>query len=127
MSRRIAIDVHAAPPSKDGAKSIRSHAHRDAGKVEALREAVRKALTASAPIEGRPVRMVMHYRRGAGKADALTAINGVADIIQRRCHDVSHDCGVWLIDDDANIREFHYTEKPALTDSYEITVEVLEA
>lgn len=99
------IEVHAAPPAKDGAKSIRAETHTHHVRVRALREAMAR-LEPDERFEGVPLRLEMTVSRLADRSDALNAINGVADIIQRRGNPEQP----WLIDDDANIREFTYRE-----------------
>ena len=126
MNEPIRVRVEAAPPAKDPGFSIRNPQHPNALLVEALREAMRRAMAGREPLEGVPARLEMRLFRAACRADALNLINGIADVIQRRCHSLEHACDVWLIDDDANIREFHYTEEPAGRDAYEITLRRIE-
>jgi len=122
MKRTISLVVQAAPPAKDGGFSIRNPNHSHYRLVTALRDEMRKALRDGEPFTGVPVRLEMHYERASGRADALNVINGVADVIQLRCHSEMHRCDVWLVDDDAWIREFHYSEEAGERDLYEIVV-----
>lgn len=120
--KEIIIRVGAAPPAKDGGKSIRSRDHRDYALVVALREAMAKTMATQDAFEGVPVAMELRVVRARCRADGLNLINGVSDVIQRRCNtpDYAHD--VWVLDDDANVREFHYYEEPGDRDSYQVTV-----
>ncbi len=61
--------------------------------------------------------MVMRRERHSSKEDALNAINGVADIIERRGN---QDQSYWLIDDDSQICEFHYWERLGEKERYEV-------
>ena len=125
MSKPIRIEVNYPPPPKDGGLSIRNPGHSHAPLVDKLRERMHEAMKAHKPLTGVPVRLTMHYRRATSQADALNLINGVADIIQQRA---AKGCEypVWLIDDDKNVREFHYTEARADHDSYVLILETLE-
>lgn len=122
MSEPIVIRVDAAPPAKDGAKSIRDPGHPHHPLVQHLRNAMREALRGREPLHGVPVRMDMHYWRKHGKGDALNLINGVADIIQRRSHLAAHAHEVWVLDDDKWIKYFHYSEEPGDHDRYELVI-----
>ena len=126
MSSEIRVQVGDAPPAKDGGTSIRNPSHSHFPLVLALLDAMKAAMSGRKPLEGIPVKLSMHYWRGAGRADALNAINGVADIIQKRCHPPYEPFDVWVIDDDSNIREFHYTEEGSGSDRYELAVAPLE-
>ena len=72
--------------------------------------------------EGVGVALEMHHWRAAGGADGLNLINGVEDVIQKRAHRDDQVYDVWVIDDDANVREFHCAEEPAEQDRYTVTV-----
>jgi hypothetical protein len=116
----ICIRVDGPAPAKDGARSIRGADHPHAGRVQALRKGMAEAMVGRLPLEGGPVRLEMHVFRHACRSDALNLINGVADIIQRRCHRPEHAHDVWVLDDDVQIREFAYRETPAEFDAYEL-------
>lgn len=123
MDPRIAIRVNAAPPAKDGAISVLNPNHSTHDRVQALRGAMKAQIGAHKRFENVNLKMVMHYERATSQADALNIMNGVADVVQRRCHFKAYRFEVWLIDDDRNIREIHYSEEPADKDSYEATIE----
>ena len=123
----IAIAVPCAPPAKDGAISIRNPEHPDHAKVQAIRDAMGHVMAQQHPFGRIPLKMTMHCCRGTCRADALNMINGVADIIQKRCNTPSYRWDVWATEDDEDIREFHNTEEPAETDSYTVTIGPLEA
>ena len=125
MAQCITIEVSCGPPAKDSAKSVMSKDHDHYPRVQALEEAMLEAMQGRTPFEKVPVKMCMTYHRSKGsKADALNMANGVADVIQKRGNE-SRDC--WVIDDDQNIREFHYSETQARSDWYTLTVTPLEA
>jgi hypothetical protein len=46
----------------------------------------------------------------------------VADVIQKRAHRDDQAYDVWVFDDDANVRDFHYAEEPAEQDRYTVIV-----
>ncbi len=115
------VIVESAPPAKDGAKSIRSPAHSHFRLTEALRDAIRGQVAEADRLVGVHASLSMHYERAVSRADALNLINGVADIIQRR----GNDGAPWMIDDDANIRAFRYSESRGATDRYVIDLERL--
>ena len=89
--------------------------------VKAMKEAMLEYL----PFEETDVRMVMHYQRARGRADALNIVNGVADVIQRRSHSRQQRFDTWVIEDDVQIREVHYTERQGPADRYEVTISAL--
>ena len=121
---KFILSVAAAPPVKDGARSIFNPQHPDHGKVLALQAAMSTALAYREPFEGVPLRLDVRVSRAACKADGLNLINGIADVIQRRTH-YGYTKDVWLIDDDAYIQEFHYSERLADSDGYELIVSEL--
>jgi len=121
----VHIEVTGIPPAKDSAKSIRSQDHPHFSRVKSLVEAMEEAMIECLPFEETNVRMVMRYQRARGRADALNIVNGVADIIQRRCHRRQQRFDTWVIEDDAQIREVHYTERQGPADRYEVTISAL--
>lgn len=122
QSAAVVIRVDGPAPAKDGGRSIRNPAHPHSVRVQALRQAMAVAMQGRTAFEGTPVRLKMRlYRRDCG-CDALNLINGVADIIQRRHHRAEHGHDVWVLEDDAQIREFSYQETPAERDSYELVI-----
>ena len=127
MSQPIRLRVDAPPPAKDGAKSIRSPEHLRYRITVALREKMAEVMEGHQPFTGVRLRMDVHYRRAASQADALNIINGIADVIQAHSHREDHRFDVSVLDDDTNIREFHYTEAPSEHDSYELVVRRLGA
>ena len=115
----IMIKVDAAPPAKGGGLSIRNPEHEHYARVEALRQAMRQAIEdGQEPYKGIGVIMIMHRCRAKAQEDPLNAISGVADTIQERCDTPDYRYAYWLIDDDKNIRQFHYMEESAKEDSY---------
>ncbi|RJQ12336.1 MAG: hypothetical protein C4558_02125 [Dehalococcoidia bacterium] len=114
------IEVEGPPPIKNTAKSMRSEGHPHAQRIAALREAM-STVPPEERLEGQRLSMVMHYERQPSQADALNLANGVADVIQRR----GNADAPWLIDDDHNIVEFHYTERIASRDWYWIEIRPL--
>jgi hypothetical protein len=86
---------------------------------------MKEAMLECLPFEETDVRMVMQYQRARGRADALNMVNGAADIIQRRCHGRQQRFDTWVIEDDAQIREVHYTEQQGPADRYEATISAL--
>ena len=119
----IHIRVEAAAPAKDGGRSIRHSQHVHFGRVEALREAMTLAMNGRQPFERMPLKMEVHVRRFACRADALNLLNGIADIIQRRCHLPEHKYPVWVLEDDSDIREVVYRE--SLPDAYDLVISPL--
>ena len=118
----LRIEVDGPPPIKNTAKSMRSVGHPHAQRIAALLEAMAKVSPEERErLEGRPLKMVMHYERQPSLADALNLANGVADVIQRR----GNPGAPWLIDDAHSIVEFHYTERIADHDSYWIEIHPL--
>lgn len=124
--REIVLRVPAAPPAKDGGTSIRSPGHDHRHLVAALRGAMAEAMRDEEPFEGERLGMELRLQRGQCKADALNLINGVADVIQRHCTWAEYRYDVWVFDNDANVREFHFSEEPAVQDAYEVRVYPIE-
>jgi hypothetical protein len=118
----IVIRVEGPAPAKDGGRSIRGLEHPHAERVQTLRQAMAAVMAEREPFDLGPVRMDMRLYRQVCASDALNLINGVADIIQRRHHLPEHAHDVWVLADDAQIREFSYQESPAEQDSYVIVV-----
>lgn len=121
----IVIKVEAAPPVKDGSESILGPGHRERARVSALRAALAAAMVDRVPFEGVRLMMEMRVTRARCRADGLNMINGVADVIQKRATKVYAPM-VWAIDDDKNIKEFHYFEEPGESDRYQITLRPIE-
>jgi hypothetical protein len=124
MSTSIIVRVYDAPPAKDGGFSILNPRHYSYPRVQALRAAMRVTIAGRSPFVGVPLRLTMRYHRATSRSDALNIINGVADVIQRRCA-AEYRSDVWLIDDDANIRAFEYAELLSDHDWYELTISTL--
>lgn len=112
------IEVNGPPPVKDGGMSSRGESHLHFPHVQQLREAMRRQVTDDEHITRIPVILRVHFDRATSRADALNLVNGIADVIQAR----GNPGEPWMIDDDANITEFHYTETRTESDRY--TVEV---
>nr|ALS90763.1 MetaGeneMark_Unknown Function [uncultured bacterium] len=126
VEQRIVLRVEAAPPAKDSDTSIRNPKHARFVLVEALRRVMKEVMASHTPFEGVALCMEMRYHRATGRADALNLINGVSDIIQRQCGKLHlHD--VWVIDNDVNIREFHYKEERADYDHYEVVIRPMDS
>ena len=106
--------------------SILGPTHAQFPRVEALRSAMRDALVSAEPFAGVPLRLEMSMYRALCRADGLNLINGVADVIQRRCA-AAYRSDVWLIDDDVNIRAFAYSEEAADHDWYDLMISTLES
>ena len=121
----IVIIVEAAPPAKDGSESILSPGHRDHQRVTALKEAVAVVMADRKPFEGVGLMMELRVTRARCRADGLNMINGVADVIQKRATK-EYAPLAWAIDDDRNIKEFHYFEEPGATDRYRVTIRPIE-
>lgn len=117
----VAIRVEQAPPAKNAALSIFSMKHPDYARVMALQEATRVAMNGRAPFIGLPLRLELRVGRAACRADGLNLINGVADVLQRRPN-LAYLKPSWVFDDDANIKEFRYSETPSDKDWYEVRV-----
>lgn len=118
----IEIRVSAAPPAKDGGSSIRAPEHVHHHLVLALREAMDEVMRDRDPFEGEALCMDLRLRRARCKADGLNLINGIADVLQYRCPRPEYRHDVWVYDDDANIREFHFHEERGDQDSYEVRI-----
>lgn len=112
------IEVDGPPPVKDGGMSSRGETHRHYPYVKSLRDAMTQQVSEQSRLTGIPVVLTVHFDRARSKADALNLINGIADVIQARGNP-GHPS---MIDDDANITEFHYTEARTDTDRYSVEV-----
>jgi hypothetical protein len=118
----IELIVKAAPPAKDGGKSIFNQDHPHWARVLELHEAVRVAMAGRSPLSGE-VRMEMVYRRCKKGGDALNFINGVADVVQKSRYFEGQDA--WAIENDDQIVEFHYQQEPSDADEYTVRISLL--
>lgn len=121
LNEAIIIRVEAAPPAKDGAKSILDPSHRHFPRVLALREAMARAMMGRAPFAKTRLRLEVEYHRANSHSDGLNIINGIADVIQRcRRAEMRHE--VWVMDDDKYVVAFNYTELASTYDHYELVI-----
>lgn len=118
--------VDSAPPAKDGGTSIRNPQHPHFDRVCALREKMAEVMKGRSPFVGVALRLDLRVYRATCRADALNLINGLTDVLQKRCGWAEYQHDVWVFDDDANIREFHYTEVASDRDCYQVTLRPIQ-
>ncbi len=112
------IEVEGTPPIKNAAKSLRAADHPHAERVAKLRKAMVAQVQPAERFEGKRLAMVVRYEHPPSRADGLNIANGIADVLQHR----GNPDAPWVLDDDHNIVEFHYTE--AITDHERYWVEI---
>ncbi|GLH98906.1 RusA family crossover junction endodeoxyribonuclease [Phytohabitans aurantiacus] len=131
----LSFDVPGMPPLKDGALSIFSAGHRQAGRVRALLSAACAAAqhTGWTPLTD-PVALEVVLRRPPEhhSGDATNFLGGIADVLQdkrwlygvRLAH-LGVLADVALYADDRQIRQISYREEPAEAPSYTVRVVAL--
>jgi hypothetical protein len=131
----LSFDVPGMPPLKDGALSIFSAGHRQAGRVRAL---LRAACTAAqhtgwTPLTD-PVALEVVLRRPPEhhSGDATNFLGGIADVLQHkrwqygvRLAHLGVLADVALYADDRQIRQISYREESADAPSYSVRVVAL--
>lgn len=115
----IAFEIDGRPPGKNEAKSVLSTGHSHAGRVTALLEAARHAIgPAFDPWTGRIGLEVTVY--GEPDGDATNYLGGIGDVLQGARRNLPTDSGVFLYNDDRQIREVRYRQEPSGSARYRV-------
>lgn len=118
-SEEIVFEVEGLPPGKNEAKSLLAAGHRHAPRVATLLEAARDAVDPSfgpwAELVGLEVTIY-----GEPDGDATNYLGGIGDALQQTRRNLPSDTGVFLFNDDRQIREIRYRQVPSDRPRYRV-------